>query len=194
MYMKGSKQHGTCREWSFLLNIWGFFQLDLRISGNNYTIYNKTSLKTTFKCCLFSVIIFIELEKTSEMLVNCLRKKAFRVLVLPGVEITKYFTLSFGNVSKKYTCPVLFLLVLDRQTDSNFHNFILFFGKVSKCFTCPTLFLPVPDSQTSCNFHACYYPTWQTETNDTLNFRDVEVHNDQVSQYLYFYCWTLRQY
>ena len=53
------------------------------------------------------------------------------------VEIAKYFSLSFRKVSKKSTCLVLFLLVLDRQTDSNFQNFSLSFEKVSKIFGCP---------------------------------------------------------
>ena len=75
--------------------------------------------------------------------------------VISGVEITKYFSLSFGKVSKTFTCPALFLPVLDMQTDSNFLNFSLSSRKVSKIFTCPAQFLPVPNRRTACNFHPC---------------------------------------
>ncbi len=61
-----------------------------------------------------------------------------------GVEITKYFGFSFGNVPKRSTCPALFLPVMDRQADGKLKDFNLSFGKVSKIFTCPALFLPVP--------------------------------------------------
>ncbi len=79
------------------------------------------------------------------------------LLVISGVEITKYFSLSSGKVLKTFTCPALFLPVLDIQTDSDFQNFSLSFGKVSNIFTCQALFLPVPDRWTACNFHPCIY-------------------------------------
>ncbi len=78
-----------------------------------------------------------------------------------GVEITKYFSLSFGKVSKKFTWPALFLPVLDMQTDSNFQNCSLSFGKVSKIFTCSALFLPVPDRRTACHFHPWDRKNWK---------------------------------
>ncbi len=79
----------------------------------------------------------------------------FRLCTSSGVEITKYFSLSFVKMSKKFTRPALFLPVLDMQTDSVFQNFSLSFGKVSNIFTCPALFLPVLDRWTACNFHPC---------------------------------------
>ncbi len=72
-----------------------------------------------------------------------------------GVEITKCFGFSFGNVPKRSTRLALFLPVLDRQADSKLKAFGISFRKVSKIFTCPALFLPVRDRRTVCNFHPC---------------------------------------
>ncbi len=101
---------------------------------------------------------FCNICNKSTVLIVQAQNQPLRVNVsaqLQGWKLQKYFSLSFGKVAKKFTCPPLFLPVLDMQTDSNFQNFSLSFGKVSKIFTCPALFLPVPDRRTACNFHPC---------------------------------------
>ncbi len=73
-----------------------------------------------------------------------------------GVEITEKSCLSAGKLSKRSTCPPLFLPVPDcasTWTSVNRQNFSLSFGKVPKIFTCPPQFLPVPDRRTGSNFH-----------------------------------------
>ncbi len=60
---------------------------------------------------------------------------------------------------KELHVRALFMHVLDKYAESNFHNFSLSFGKVSKFFSCPASYLPVPDRRTVCNFHPCAHVT-----------------------------------
>ncbi len=60
--------------------------------------------------------------------------------MVSGVEITKYFSLSFGKVAKNLPVRHYILPVLDMQTDSNFQNFslsVVNFYLSGSIFTCP---------------------------------------------------------